>query len=161
MGESTAIAHAVFIIVSVMMASVLAFVVLSKLGYMQSVFSQAITEKTNALGIRIMIVNAYKSGGTIYIYAKNVGTIPYSDLSNIDLYVGDLDGALDYYKYSSSGGTGTFTIEEMGNSDGIWSPGETFKFTVNSIRTYGDLIRVKIVLSNGVTGDDVVAASGG
>ena len=159
MGESTAIAHAVFIIVSVMMASVLALVVLGKLGYMESVFSQAVQEKSAAVGIRLLVVNAYKDSqtGIIYVYVKNVGTMPFSYLNGIDVYLGNYTGALDYYKYNVSASTaGTFNITELGSADGTWSPGETFRFNINPSASYGDLVRVKVVLPNGVTAEDVV-----
>jgi archaellum component FlaG (FlaF/FlaG flagellin family) len=158
-GESTAIAHAVFIIVSVMMASVLALVVLGKLSYMESVFSQAVREKSAAVGIRLLIVNAYRDSqtGMIYVYVKNVGTLPFSYLNGIDVYIGNYTGVLDYYKYNTSASSpGTFNITELGSEDGSWAPGETLRFNINPSATYGDVVRVRIVLPNGVLVEDVV-----
>lgn len=159
MGESTAVAHAVFIIVSVMMASVLGLIVLGKIGYMESLFSQSVQEKANALGIRLLIINAYKdaTNNIIYVYVKNVGTVTFSDLTNIDLYMGNATGVLEYYKYNVTvSSPGYYNITELGNPDGTWSPGETLRFNVYVQNTYSELIRVKIVLPNGVIAEEVV-----
>ncbi len=159
MGESTVIAHAVFIIVSVMMASVLALVVLGKLGYLESIFSQAVKDKAEAVGIRLLIVNAYKNSttGFIHIYVKNIGTSPFSKLDSIDVYIGNFTGVLEYYVYKSiANTTGTFNVTEMGKADGAWSPGETIVFNVNPKSTYGSIVRIRIVLPNGVSAEDVL-----
>ncbi len=159
MGESTAVAHAVFIVVSVVMASVLALVVLGKLSYVQSLFSQIVMEKTNALGIKLLVVNAYRDevNNTIYIYVKNVGNMPYTSVSDIDIYIGNYTGSLDYYKYNETrSNPGTFNITELYEQDNVWSPGETIKFNLNPAKNYESLIRVKVVLTNGVVTEEVV-----
>lgn len=159
MGESTAVAHAVFIIVSVMMASVLGLIVLGKIGYMESLFSQSVQEKANAIGIRLLIINAYKNSTSniIYVYVKNVGTVTFSDLPNIDLYMGNATGVLDYYRYNTSASSpGYYSITELGYVDNSWSPGETLRFNVYVQKQYSELIRVKLVLPNGVIAEDVV-----
>jgi len=158
LGESTTIAHAIFIIVSVMMASVLALVVLAKLSYVESIFSETIKEKADALGLRLMIVNAYRNStsGVIYVYVKNVGTTPFRGIESIDLYMGNYTGPLDYYHYNATLQPGEFNYTELGGADGVWSPGETIRFNVDPLHDYGDLVRVRIVLPNGVTAEDVV-----
>lgn len=164
MGESTVIAHAVFIIVSVMMASVLALIVLGKLGYLESIFSQAVREKAEAVGIRLLIVNAYQNSATglIHVYVKNIGTTPFSRLDSIDVYIGNFTGVLEYYTYNPSANvSGTFNVTELGGADGVWSPGETVVFNVNPKSTYGSVVRIRIVLPNGVTAEDVVELPAG
>ncbi|MEB3760679.1 MAG: flagellin [Desulfurococcales archaeon] len=158
MGESTAVAHAVFIVVSVVMASVLSLVVLGKLSYVQSLFSQMVTEKTNALGVRLMIVNAYRDtvNNTIYIYVKNIGTMPFSEIQEIDIYVGNYTQSLDYYKYNATATPGTFNITELYKQDNVWSPGETLRFNVNPTKDYASVVRIKVVLPNGVVSEEVV-----
>lgn len=165
MGESTVIVHGILIIVSVVLAGMLALVVFNKLGYIESTFSQAIREKADAVGLRLLVVNAYKNSttGNIYVYVKNVGSSRFSDYQSIDLYLGNYSGALDYYQYTTNTtpASGYFTINELGGQDGIWEPGETLVFLVNPSNTYGDVIRVRIVLPNGVTAEDVVEVPAG
>ena len=165
MGESTVIVHGILIIVSVMLAAMLALVVFNKLGYIESIFSQAIREKADAVGLRLLMVNAYKNSttGEIYVYVKNVGSSRFSDYQSIDLYLGNYTGPLDYYQFTdnTTPSTGYFTISELGEQDNIWEPGETLIFLVNPSNTYGDILRVKIVLPNGVSAEDVVEVPAG
>ncbi len=162
MGASTTIAHAVFIIVSVIMASVLSLVVIGKMSYMQSVFSQVISEKASALSIRPIIVNAYlnTTDNTIRIFVKNTGSMAYSDFQGIDLYIGNFTGALDYYAYYNGTATqpaGTFTLSELQSADGSWDPGETVLLVAKPSGAYEQVVRIRIALSNGVVVEDVVS----
>jgi len=158
LGESTALAHAVFIIVSVMMASMLAIFVFAKLGYLESVFSQSIQDKSAAVGIRLLIISAYNNtdNGTIDIFVKNIGTLPFNDLERMDVYIGNYTEALDYYTYSQNLTPGHYNYVEYSESDNVWSPGETIKIVVSPVKSYDDLIRVKIVLPNGASAEEVV-----
>ncbi len=162
MGASTTIVHAVFIIVGVIMASVLSLVVIGKMSYMQSVFSQVVSEKTSALAIRPIIVNAYvnNTDNTIRVFVKNTGSMAYTDFQGIDLYIGNFTGALDYYTYYDGTGTqpnGTFTIVELQGQDGSWEPGETVVMVAKPSSSYEQVVRIRIALSNGVIVEDVVS----
>jgi len=147
-GESTAIAHAIFIIVATILAGMLAMVVLSKLGSLQSVISQGIQEQEYAYSVRLSIVYGYyNSTSKAYIfYVKNTGTGILGNISDIDIYLGPANGTLQYYSYSSSGGTGHWNYTELGTKDNKWEPGETVKIYVYTGESLGELVKIRIVM---------------
>jgi len=157
-GESTAIAHAIFIIVSVILAGLVAAVVISKLSTLQSVISQGIQQQTYAYAVKLTIVYGYynDTGGDYVIYVKNTGIQVLSNISSIDVYLGPANGTLQYYPYSATGGTGHWNFTKVVGSGYSLAPGETVKIFVWTGESLGDIVKVKLVLPWGTTFEDTI-----
>jgi len=147
MGVSVTISHALLTIVAITLAVSLAIAVLSQLSIVLNTISISVKQRSDSLRTIIAITNAYydSANSKFHIFAKNIGDIPYSDLENIDVYIGSAGGALDFYNISTN------NITEYNVADGVWSPGETIEIVIETTKTYDPPYEVKIVLSNGVS----------
>jgi Archaebacterial flagellin. len=147
MGESTTITHAILTIVAVLMASVFAAAVLSQLNNVINYLSITIKNRSDTYRMSITIVHAlYDTGNkTIYIYLKNTGEAPYSDLANIDVFVKDYTGKVDYYRTGST----EVEIVEYGAVGDVLEKGETVLIKITASTAYTTPLEVKVVLSNG------------
>lgn len=147
MGVSTTISHALLTIVAITLAVSLAIAVLSQLSTILNTMSVSVKHRSDSLRTIITITNAYydATNSEFHIFIKNIGDIPYSDLDNIDVYIGSADGALDLYNISTS------NITEYDNIDGVLAPGETIEIVIKTSKSYETPYEVKIVLSNGVS----------
>lgn len=145
MGESATITHAILTIVAILMASVFATAVLSQLNNIINSLSITMKNRSDTYRMSITVVHASydRNQGVIYIYVKNTGEVPYSDLDNIDLFVSDYAGATDYYKPRSENTT------EYGDIRGVFEKGETVLIQIQAVRTYTPPLEIKLVLSNG------------
>lgn len=145
MGESTTITHAILTIVAVLMASLFAAAVLSQLNNVINSLSATIKNKSDTYRMSIIIIYALydKNTNSLYIYLKNTGEVPYSDLDNIDVFVKDYTGRVDYYKSSQA------TKQEYGNVNNILEKGETMLLNITTVTTYTPPLEVKVVFSNG------------
>ncbi len=144
---STTISQALLTIVAISLAVALAVAVMSQLSNILNSMSIAVNHRSEALRMVITVTNAYYDpvSHTFHIFVKNTGDVPYSDLNNIDVYLGNASGVLDYYNIS------TANITEYGPEPGVWVPGETIEITINTTTAYSPPYEVKIVLSNGVS----------
>ncbi len=151
MGVSTTISHALITIVAISLAVTLAIAVMSQLSNILNTMSISINHRSEALRTVITVTDAYYDSGTstFHIYLKNIGDAPYSDLDNIDVYLGSASGNLMYFNISSQ------NITEYEKSDGVWSPGETIEITMYTDQSFTPPYEVKIVLSNGVSAEYV------
>lgn len=147
MGVSVTISHALLTIVAITLAVSLAIAVLSQLSIVLNTMSISVKQRSDSLRTLIAITNAYydSANSKFHIFVKNIGDIPYSDLENIDVYIGSAGGALDFYNISTN------NITEYDIVDGVWNPGETIEIVIEPTKTYDPPYEVKIVLSNGVS----------
>jgi flagellar protein FlaG len=147
MGESTTITHAILTIVAVLMASVFAAAVLSQLNNVINYLSITIKNRSDTYRMSMTIVHALYDAGTntVYIYLKNTGEVPYNDLANIDVFVRDYAGKVDYYKTNST----KVEIVEYGVVNGVLEKGETVLLKITASTAYTTPLEVKVVLSNG------------
>ncbi|MEM0059949.1 MAG: flagellin [Desulfurococcaceae archaeon] len=145
MGESTTITHAILTIVAILMASVFATAVLSQLNNVINSLSITLKNRSDTYRMSITIIHALydRNQGLIYIYVKNTGEVPYSDLDNIDVFISDYSGSTDYYK------PGAENITEYGSIQGVFEKGETILILIQARRTYTPPLEIKLVLSNG------------
>ena len=147
MGVSTTISHALLTIVAITLAVSLAIAVLSQLSTILNTMSVSVKHRSDSLRTIITITNAYYDSvnSEFHIFVKNIGDIPYSDLENIDVYIGSADGALDLYNVSTN------NITEYDVVDGVLTPGETIEIVIRASKTYESPYEVKVVFSNGVS----------
>ncbi len=158
MGESTAIAHAIFIIVSTILAGLVAAVVINKLGTLQSVISQGIQQQAYAYAVRLDVVYGYynETLEAYILYVKNTGVDSLSNISSLDVYLGPINGTLQYYTYDKNGGLGKWNYTELGTQDNIWEPKETVEIFVYTGKSLGDIVRVKLVLPWGTSFEEAI-----
>lgn len=147
MGASVTISHAILTIIAITLAASLAIVVLSELNTILNTMTIFVKHRSDSLRIQIAITNAYydSSNSEFHIFIKNIGDIPYSDLEDIDVYLGSATGPLDFYNITLD------NITEYGGVDGVLAPGETIEIVVKVTKTYEPPYEVKVVLSNGVS----------
>jgi len=147
MGESTTITHAILTIAAVIMASLFVTVVIGQLNSLLNSISTSVKHRSDSYRTSITIVHASldKQTNTIYIYAKNIGDLVYSDLGNVDFIITDYNGKTFYF----STRTGTVNVEEYGSQIGVFERGETILFKITLSATYNPPLEVKLVLSNG------------
>ena len=147
MGVSTTISHALLTIVAISLAVSLAIAVLSQLSTILNTMSVSVRHRSSSLRTLITITNAYfdSTNSEFHIFVKNIGDIPYSDLENVDVYIGSAGGALDLYNISTN------NITEYNIVDGVLAPGETIEIIIKTSKTYTSPYEVKVVLSNGVS----------
>lgn len=151
MGESTVIAHALLTIVAITMASIFAGVVI----FGSYDIGNAIQGMYKSLAdrMRTEVVIAYISfnsaNNTYSIYVKNVGPSPISSLDAINVFLGPEGGTLDFYTYDPAGSQGSWYYVEHGQANGVWESGEMLEIVVVSGQSYGNVVRVVIVLPTG------------
>lgn len=145
MGESTTITHAILTIAAILMASTFVTVILSQVNSISNALSIALKNKSDALRTSIVIIHALyvENENLIYIYVKNTGEIPFSDLDNIDVILTDHVGSVDYYRVKRE------YIIEYGDIRGVLEKGETILIILQARRPYTPPLELKLVLSNG------------
>ncbi|MEL9908606.1 MAG: flagellin [Desulfurococcus sp.] len=148
MGESTTITHALLTIVAVLMASIFAAAVIGQLNSVINTISISIKNKSDTYRMSIAIIYAYydASINNVTIFVKNTGDVPYSKLDNIDIFITDYNGVIDYY---SSGNQTRVTLTELGSLNNVLEPGETLRIDISVSRSYVSPIEIRIVLVNG------------
>ncbi|AFL66371.1 flagellin [Desulfurococcus amylolyticus] len=148
MGESTTITHALLTIVAVLMASIFAAAVIGQLNSVINTISISIKNKSDTYRMSIAIIYAYydTSINNVTIFVKNTGDVSYSKLDNIDIFITDYSGAIDYY---SSGNQARVTLTELGSPNNILEPGETLRIDISVLRSYVSPLEIRIVLVNG------------
>ncbi len=160
MGESTAIVHAILTIVGVIMASIFAAYIISRMGYVNSVLSNVLNNKLQELQTNIKIITGFynASSGYYVIYVKNVGSTEISerDLYNrSEVYIGPYNGYPKMYLISNVASSKTATLVDL-NNDGVWSPGETIILKVPYNATGINAVEVKVVLPSGSYAEEVL-----
>jgi len=129
LGFSTTITEVVLLVASVILASgVSAQAMYAGLSLQSSIIQTVDVSKRN-LNTRIEIgyatVNDTVTPRYFIIYAKNVGFMPMTDFSLIDVYVGEYRRAvLCRYSEDASVGSGKFNLIDA-DGDGVWEIGET------------------------------------
>ncbi len=160
MGESTAIVHAILTIVGVIMASIFAAYVISRMGYVNSVLSNVLNNKLEELQTNIKIVAGFynQTQGEYVIYVKNVGSVEISEKSlynRSEVYIGPYNGYPRMYVISNVASSSTATIDDL-DGDNIWSPGETLVIYVPYNATGLTAVEVKVVLPSGASAEEVL-----
>ncbi|MEM2995140.1 MAG: hypothetical protein QXI91_03875 [Candidatus Bathyarchaeia archaeon] len=153
MGFSVTLSHIIMVIASVCLASVFSTYALYTGNIVHNELVQNVNDYKRIINLQLEIVYATVDNSTtpsFVIYAKNVGYLPLSDFTYVDVYVGEY-GKAQLYTYNSTADAGSdqFTLSDA-DSDGIWEPRETA-----TIRAYpssnieGVIFEAKIVPSKG------------
>jgi archaellum component FlaG (FlaF/FlaG flagellin family) len=129
MGFSVTLSHVIMVIASVCLASTFAAYAFYTGNVVQNELSQNVSNTKNMINLQLDIVYATVDNSTspshFVIYAKNVGNLPLSDFTFLDVYVGEYSRAQLYtYNLTADAGSGQFNLTDA-NGDGIWEPRET------------------------------------
>ncbi|AFH42914.1 flagellar protein FlaG [Fervidicoccus fontis] len=154
MGESTTITHALLTIAAITIASIFAFVMISKISAINSSITQMISSNVNNMESSITIIDFFynSSGGSFVIYVKNVGTsdISLSALQNTDVYIGTYNSPLTLYTYLSSAYPGHWNYTLAIGGSNSWSAGSTIIIYLYNQTSISPPYYVKIVLPIGI-----------
>ncbi|MGB9960385.1 MAG: hypothetical protein ACPLKQ_07715 [Candidatus Bathyarchaeales archaeon] len=155
MGFSVTLSHIIMVIASVCLASAFSAYAFYSGNLVQNELAQNVNDYKRIVNMQLEIVYATIDNSTtpphFVIYAKNVGYLPLSDFTFLDVYVGEY-GKAQLFTYNSSAepGSGQFNLTDA-NGDGIWELRETV-----TIRAYpssnieGAMFEAKIVPSKGI-----------
>ena len=155
MGFSTPINEVIILIASVVLASSCSAYAIYAGTSLQGNIMQSIDIFKRNIYIRVEIgyatINETDNPASFVIYVKNVGSLPITDISSIDVYVGEY-GKAQHYTYSADAalGSGKFKLLDS-DGDGVWEPYETatiIAYPKNNVTA--SVYEVKIVPLRGV-----------
>ena len=128
MGFSLTVSEMIILTASIVLASAISSYMMYAGNLVVNDVSQNVNEQSREMHLKLKIVYATVEDGNFTIYVKNVGDLPISEFSTLDVYVGEY-GRAKLYTYNSTPAPGSFTITLTGDGDDIWDPGETAKIT--------------------------------
>jgi len=155
MGFSTTLSEVIILIASIVLASSFsAYAIYAGTSLQSNIIQNLDTFKKNIhsrVDIAYATIDETTNPDHFVIYVKNTGTLPITDFTMIDLYVGEY-GRAEFYSYSEDAGVGSgkFNLTDA-DGDGVWEAGETA-----TIRAYpktdvaGEIFEVKIVPFRGI-----------
>lgn len=154
--SDVAISHAIFVIVTVILASAVSATVIAKTYQITSAYAQRSSLESQALETQLTPVYAYynSSASSYYVYVRNSGYVAISEaeLPYIEVFLGPANGSLALYTYSQSGGPGTWSLVRVyGSEGGQISPGSMAVIRVYTGSYEGNSVRVLISLPDGQT----------
>lgn len=127
MGSST-ISESILVLVSIILASSFSAYATYMAGIIRSDLAQALTDvrRMSSLKIEIVYASVDRAEGCFVIYVKNTGSLPITDFSLIDVYVGPYGSAKIYVynRSASQSNPGYFNLTDV-DGDGVWEPAET------------------------------------
>lgn len=154
MGESTTIAHALLTIAAITIASVFAFVMLTKISSLNSSIGQFIYSNVNTVQSDLSIIDFFynSSGNCFVIYVKNVGStsISLSNLNLTDVYLGTYNSASLLFTYDPAGSPGHWNYTTAFSSNLTWPPGGTIIVFLYNQTAVQPPYYLKMVLPSGV-----------
>lgn len=155
MGFSLTLSHIIMVIASVCLASAFSVYAFYTGNLVQNELSQNVNDYKRIVSLQLEIVyatiNSTTSPSHFAIYAKNVGYLPLTDFTFLDVYVGEYGKAqLFTYNATASAGSGQFSITDA-DGDNIWEPRETTVIKAYpSSNVEGAIFEAKIVPSKGI-----------
>ena len=157
MGFSITIVEAIMVIASVVMASGFAAYAIYAGTSLQSNIMQNLDNAKKTMDTRLdivyAVVNQTSDPSPLFtIYVKNTGSLPISDFSLINVYVGGYGQAMLYsYNASATTDSGMFNMTDA-NGNGVVQVGEAATIQVyNTTNVLGNFYEAKIVPYNGIS----------
>jgi len=163
MGFSTPINEVIILIASVVLASSCSAYAIYAGTSLQGNIMQSIDVFKRSIYIRVEVgyatINETDNPASFVIYVKNTGNLPITDISGIDVYVGEY-GKASLYTYSAdaAAGSGKFKLLDA-DGDGTWEPYETatiIAYPKNNVTA--SVYEVKIVPLRGISSSYLFAA---
>ncbi|UCF58912.1 MAG: hypothetical protein JSV15_00340 [Candidatus Bathyarchaeota archaeon] len=129
MGFSVTISHILMVIASVGLASGFSAYAIYAGSSIQSNVLQNVSDVKRQMSLQVQIVYATMNETTtpshFVIYVKNIGWLPLTDFTYMDVYVGEYGTAVMYtYNEDAQQGSGNFTLIDA-DEDSLWEPRET------------------------------------
>lgn len=129
MGFSVTISHILMVIASVGLASGFSAYAIYAGSSIQSNVLQNVSDVKRQMSLQVQIVYATMNETTtpshFVIYVKNIGWLPLTDFTYMDVYVGEYGTAVLYtYNEDAQQGSGNFTLIDA-DEDSLWEPRET------------------------------------
>jgi archaellum component FlaF (FlaF/FlaG flagellin family) len=153
MGYSVTLSHIIMVISSICLASVFSAYAFYTGNLVHNELAHNVNDYRSMVNLRLEIVYATVDTSTspshFVIYAKNVGNLPLSNYTFLDVYVGEY-GKAQLFTYNATPGSGQFNLTDA-NGNGVWEPRETATIRAypgNSIS--GTVFEAKIVPFKGI-----------
>ena len=129
MGFSVTLSNIIIVIASVTLASAFSAYTIYNGNLVQNEVLHSVREAKTRLHLQLEIVYATLENSTtpshFAIYVKNLGSIPLSDYTYLDVYVGEYGRSQLYcYSENASAGSGNFNLTDA-SGDGVWESRET------------------------------------
>lgn len=152
MGFSITLSEMIILIASVILASAVSSCTMYMGNLVISDVSKNVNEMRRATYIKLKIAYATIESGHFVIYVKNTGSLPVSDYSSLDVYVGEYGKAQLYTYNNETLDPGCFNLTILGDDgDDVWDPGETAKINAYPNGTLtGAIFEAKIVPLRGI-----------
>lgn len=155
MGFSVTLSHIIMVISSVCLASAFSAYAFYTGNLVQNELAQNVNDYKRIVNMQLEIVYSTIDNSTtpphFVIYAKNVGYLPLTEFTYLDVYVGEYGKAtLFTYDPAAEPGSERFTLTDA-NENGVWELRETA-----TIRAYpssdidGVIFEAKIVPARGI-----------
>jgi archaeal flagellar protein FlaG len=145
--SSETITTALFLITAVIAAGVLINAVYPVVYNMAGTFSSATHESDSRMRTDFKVISAAKSGSTVTVWMKNIGSepIPFDSITKADVFLGAV-GSFSRLEY---GDDWTAKILPAGGND-VWETGETLEITASTDLTGVSRVYFQFALPNGV-----------
>jgi flagellar protein FlaG len=160
--SSETITTAIFLITTVVAASVLVMAIFPAISSMTGTFASTTHEADVRIRTDFKIITTYASdsANTAKVWMKNIGTesISLDEIEMADVYCGPV-GSFDHMKYEplppldNNEWTEYLTpVEYDLNSNSLWDPGETLEVVVSTttIPSSGNYVYFQFALPNGI-----------
>lgn len=149
-GASNVIAEALLLLVGISLAASLSSVVLSRVSTIQSRFSVAVSELSQAMGERLTYIYATysPSAGAFVVYLKNVGSNPIYQIDRSTLLFGSGE-SLQYLPYCSDQKVNCWELVEFGVANGVVELTETVAIYIYNSTSISPPYRFKLVTPRG------------
>jgi archaeal flagellar protein FlaG len=159
--SSETITTALFLITTVVAASVLMMAIFPAISTMTGTFASTTHQSDVRIRTDFKIITTYASdsANTANVWMKNIGTesISLDEIEMADVYCGPVS-SFDHMTYTSGApGNGQWTEyltpgEYDLNSNSLWDPGETLKVVVSTttIPSSGNYVYFQFALPNGI-----------
>ena len=153
MGFSVTLSEMIMLIASIILASAISSYTVYVGNLVMSDVSQNVNDMRRSTYVKLEVTYATTESDHYVIYVKNVGSLPVSDYSSLDVYVGEY-GKAQLYTYNETAPLGCYNLTIVGDDgDGVWDPGETARidaYPSGGIPAGAAAFEVKLVPLRGV-----------
>lgn len=148
--------EAILIIASIVVATSIAGVVMSKVGSFESTFTATSEGQKDTMLTKLKVIYAANTTNTLNIWTKNIGINPITSPTSMDVYFGQI-GSAQLIPYSASGGTNTWKFSSLPR---MINQTNTFQIQItDNTLVKNQNYMVRITAPNGVYDDYVFSLS--
>lgn len=118
---------------------------MSQINVLVNSMNISLKNRVDAFRLEVNIVYAFHNDTHIVIYVKNTGDSPYSLLNDIDIFIKDYSGTVDYFNIRDP----NVVHRELKNENDVLEPSETLEIVISANKAYIPPIEIRLILANG------------